>query len=104
MAIKISSLSSGSLKGIGGGGSVERTEESTSAHSLHKTPGGGSDDSVSLTSNVSQLQQLENRISQMSVVDAQLVEEVQRKLATGSFRIDPDSAASKMLMMELSLP
>ncbi len=104
MAVKISSLSSGSLHGVGGGGSAERTESAASSHALHRTPAGGGDDSISLTNTASQLQQLESRISMMPVVDAQLVEEVQRKLATGSFRIDPDSAASKMLMMEISLP
>ncbi len=103
MAVKISSLSSGSLKGVGGGSSVDRTDQATGAQSLHQTHG-GSDDTVSLTNTASQLQALENRISQMSVVDAQLVEEVQLKLATGSFRIDPESSANKLLMMELSLP
>ena len=103
MAVKISSLSSGSLQGTKGGGSVDRTDEAAGAHSLHKTYA-GSDDTVSLTSNASQLQQLEGRITLMSVVDAQLVEEVQRQLATGSFRIDPESSASKLLTMERSLP
>ena len=103
MAVKISSLSSRSLQNISGGGATERTEESSGASSLHKTHA-GSDDSISLTSSVSQLQELESKISQMSVVDAQLVEEVQRKLATGSFRIDPNNSANKMIAMELSLP
>ncbi len=103
MAVKISSLSSGSLQGIRGDSSVERADKAFSAQSLHKTHA-GSDDSINLTSNASQLRELENRIAQMSVVDAQLVEEVQRKLATGSFRVDPESSSSKLLMMELSLP
>ncbi len=103
MAVKISSLSSGSLQGVGGGNSVDRTDETAGGQSLHKTHA-GSDDTINLTSNASQLQELENRISQMSVVDAQQVEEVQLKLATGSFRIDPESSANKLLMMELSLP
>ncbi|MEN8178123.1 MAG: flagellar biosynthesis anti-sigma factor FlgM [Pseudomonadota bacterium] len=103
MAVKISSLSSGSLQGVGGGGAAERTEEASGAKSLHKTHA-GSDDTISLTNAASQLQQLEGRISQMSVVDAQLVEEVQQKMATGSFRIDPESSANKLIMMELSLP
>lgn len=103
MAVKISSLSSGTLKGPANSSSASQTEETAAGHALHKTIAGSSD-SLSLTQNASELLSLENRISQMSVVDAQRVEEVQRKLATGSFRIDPDSAASKLLMMELSLP
>ena len=102
MAVKISSLSSGSLKGTGSSGSAARTDETAAGHSLQKTIP-GSDDSVNLTHSASELLALENRINQMPVVNAQQVEEVQRKLATGSFRIDPDSAASKFLMMELAL-
>ncbi len=103
MAVKISSLSTGSLPGAGGGSSVDRTDKASAAHSSPQTHA-GSDDTISLTSTTSQLRELENRIAQMSVVDAQMVEEVQRKLTTGSFRIDPESSASKLLMMELSLP
>jgi anti-sigma28 factor (negative regulator of flagellin synthesis) len=40
----------------------------------------------------------------MPVVDGQQVEAVRRALATGSFTIDPQSAADKMLAMEISLP
>ena len=101
MAVKISSLSSGNLQGLGGSGTVARSEDSTSPAS---NGGAARSDSVSLTSTAAQLQQLESRIAQMPVVDAQLVEEVQRQLATGSFRVDPDSSASKLLKMETSLP
>lgn len=103
MAVKISSLSSGSLRGTSGNGAADKTDTASGARSLHKTHA-GNDDSISLTSTASQLQRLESRISQMSVVDAQMVEEVQRKLATGSFRVDPNSSANKMIAMELSLP
>jgi anti-sigma28 factor (negative regulator of flagellin synthesis) len=47
---------------------------------------------------------MESHIAKMSVVDAQLVQEVQHKLARGSFIVDADSAASKLLTMETSLP
>ena len=101
MAVKISSLSSGSLQGLGGSGTVARSEDSPRPAS---SGGAARSDSVSLTGTAAQLQQLESRIAQMPVVDAQLVEEVQRQLATGSFRVDPDSSASKLLTMETSLP
>ncbi|MEN8166055.1 MAG: flagellar biosynthesis anti-sigma factor FlgM [Pseudomonadota bacterium] len=103
MAVKISSLSSGSLQGTGGSSTIERTDASSDPKSSNQTTA-TSTDTISLTSSASQLQQLESRITQMSVVDAQLVEEVQRQLATGSFRIDPDRSASKLLSMETSLP
>lgn len=101
MAVKISSLSSGNLQGLGGSGKAARSEESPSPSSSGDA---ARSDSISLTSTAAQLQQLEGRLAQMPVVDAQLVEEVQRQLATGSFRVDPDSSASQLLKMETSLP
>ncbi|MES9850703.1 MAG: flagellar biosynthesis anti-sigma factor FlgM [Candidatus Thiodiazotropha sp. L084R] len=61
-------------------------------------------DRVDLTGDASKLQELEGRIADMPIVDAQKVEAVQQALATGSFTIDPQTAADKMLAMELSLP
>jgi len=103
MAVKISSLSSGSLKGIGSNDAVERADRTSTASSSISS-NSSQDDSVNLTVTAAQLQQLESRISKMSVVDAQLVQEVQHKLATGSFRVDPESAATKLLTMEATLP
>lgn len=103
MAVKISSLSSGSLKGIGSNDSAERTDKTSNAYSADATSFSHGD-TVSLTGTAAQLQQLESRIAKLPVVDAQLVQEVQRKLATGSFRVNPESAAAKLLTMENSLP
>ena len=64
----------------------------------------GKDDSVDITGSAAKLLELESRIADMPVVDAQNVEAVRRALATGSFTIDPQSAADKMLAMELNLP
>jgi|GEM_PF-1654508 len=101
MAIKINSLSSGGLQGLVGGAPLERTEESASSDRGGRAEQG---DSISLTHTAAQFQQLESQIAQMPVVDARLVEEVQRQLATGSFRVDPESTASKLITMERSLP
>ena len=101
MAIKINSLSSGGLQGLGSSGPIERSERTPSSSSSESAR---RSDSVSLTSIGAQLQQLENRIAQMPVVDARLVEEVQRQLATGSFVLDPESSADKLIIMEKSLP
>lgn len=103
MAVKISSLSSGSLKGMGSNDSVDRTDKASKAYSADAVSVSHGD-TVSLTGTAAQLQQLENHIARLPVVDAQLVQEVQRKLATGSFRVDPESAATKLLTMETSLP
>jgi flagellar biosynthesis anti-sigma factor FlgM len=103
MAVKVNSLSSGSLKGIGNNDAIDRTDKSSNAYSADAAST-SHDDTVSLTGTAAQLQQIQSQIAKMSVVDAQLVQEVQHKLATGSFRTNADSAASKLLTMETSLP
>lgn len=100
MAIKINSLSSRNLQGLTGGSAVEQTDDSAES----SQGGAARGDSVSLTSTAAQLQQLESRILSMPVVDARLVEEVQRQLATGNFIVDPESSASKLLTLEKALP
>lgn len=82
---------------------MQRTEPASGSDASARSSAARGD-SVSLTGTASQLQQLESRIRQMPVVDAQLVDEVQRKLSNGSFRIDPESSASKLLAMENALP
>ena len=103
MAVKINSLNTSNLKGPGNNDPIERSDRAANALSIDPasiTHG----DTVSLTGTAAQLQQLESRITNMSVVDGQLVQEVQHKLATGSFRVNPESAATKLLSMETSLP
>jgi negative regulator of flagellin synthesis FlgM len=102
MAVKISSLSSGNLNSLGGNDAIERKDGTSNALSSELTSINHGD-TVSLTGTAAQLQQLESRITKMPVVDAQIVQEVQHKLATGSFPVDPESAATKLLTMETSL-
>ena len=103
MAVKISSLSSGNLKGLSSNDSVERSDRASNA--LSSVPASNiHGDTVCLTGTAAQLQHLESHITKMPVVDAQMVQEVQHKLATGSFRVNPQSTATKLLSMESSLP
>ncbi|MEW7975831.1 MAG: flagellar biosynthesis anti-sigma factor FlgM [Candidatus Thiodiazotropha endolucinida] len=103
MAVEINSLSSSNLKGTGDSGLVTRSglpggkRSATSTTSTRK-------DRFDLTGSAGKLLELEARIAQMPIVDAQKVEAVQKALATGSFTIDPQTAADKMLAMELTLP
>ncbi|MCG7876643.1 MAG: flagellar biosynthesis anti-sigma factor FlgM [Candidatus Thiodiazotropha taylori] len=103
MAVEINSLSSSNLKGTGDSGLVTRSglpggkRSATSTTSTRK-------DRFDMTSSAGKLLELEARIAQMPIVDAQKVEAVQKALATGSFTIDPQTAADKMLAMELALP
>ncbi|MEJ2455736.1 MAG: flagellar biosynthesis anti-sigma factor FlgM [Candidatus Thiodiazotropha sp.] len=104
MAIEINSLTSKSLQNIGDNSGVQRTQVNPAISRALAGKTRGKDDTVDITGSASKLLELESLIANMSAVDAQQVEAVRRALATGSFTIDPQSAADKMLAMEISLP
>lgn len=104
MPIEISSLTSNSLKNVGDNSGVQRTQGNPAVSRALQGKTKGKDDTVDITGSAAKLLELESRIVNMSVVDAQQVEAVRRALATGSFTIDPQSAADKMLAMEINLP
>lgn len=60
-------------------------------------------DQVSLTPTAQQLRGLEQQIADQPVVDTQKVEAVKEALANGSFEINPDRIASKMMSLEMAL-
>ncbi|MET0091222.1 MAG: flagellar biosynthesis anti-sigma factor FlgM [Candidatus Thiodiazotropha sp.] len=101
MPIHISSLSSRNLKSIGKSGQTQKSGQAKGGGGATAT---SRTDSFDMTGNAGRLLELEGRIANMPIVDAQKVEAVQQALANGSFTIDPQSAAEKMLAMELSLP
>mgnify|MGYP001812310470 FL=1 len=71
-----------------------------------KTSDGGSSsksDSVNLTVSAGQLQELEDRINNMTVVDVQAVESVQQQLNSGNYEIDDESTADKIIESERDL-
>ena len=84
--------------------SGKKTEGSAGQSS--KTSGNNSStqtDSVNLTVSAGQLQELENRINNMSVVDTQAVESVQQQLSSGNYEIDDESTADKLIETERKL-
>jgi len=104
MATEINSLSSSNLQRVDNASGVQRSQGNTGLVRAAAGRTTSKSDSFKMTSTASKLQELEARIAQMPIVDAQMVEAVQRSLATGSFTIDPQSAANKMLAMEIALP
>ena len=62
-----------------------------------------STDQVSLTPTAQQLRNLEQQIADQPVVDTQKVNSVKEALATGSFDIDSDRIAGKMMSLEKAL-
>jgi len=61
-------------------------------------------DTLSLTDGAAHLRHLEGTLNSLPVVDTQRVEGVQQALATGSFTVDAQSSANKLLEMERNLP
>lgn len=60
-------------------------------------------DQVSLTPTAQQLRNIEQQIADQPVVDTQKVNAVKDALATGSFDIDTDRIAGKMMSLEKAL-
>lgn len=60
-------------------------------------------DSVNLTGQARQLQTLEARIASEPVVDTQRVQAVRTAVESGTFTIDPERIADKMISLEQAL-
>lgn len=104
MAIEINSLTSNNLQNVGDDATVKSTQANPAVSRVLAGKVKAKSDTFDMTGSAARLRELEGRIAQMPVVDAQHVDVVQRALATGSFTIDPQSAASNLLYMEISLP
>ncbi len=60
-------------------------------------------DRVSLTDSARQLQALENQVASQPVVDSQRVDAVRQAIADGSFDINADRIADKLISIEQAL-
>lgn len=60
-------------------------------------------DTVSLTDTAARLKELEMGLASQPVVDTQRVQSVQSAINDGSFEVDPDSVAEKMIEFETGL-
>jgi len=65
------------------------------------TPGGS--DRISLTGEARQLQELETQLASQPVVDSQRVEAVRSAVENGTFTINPERIAEKMMSLEEAL-
>lgn len=63
----------------------------------------GNADSVNLTVNAGQLQELETRIESMPVVDVGIVESVQNQLNAGDYEVNDKRTANKLIDAEKKL-
>ena len=60
-------------------------------------------DTVSLTNASSQLRSLESTLAELPVVDTQRVESIKQAIADGSYQIDAQRVADKLLNLEQGL-
>ncbi len=57
-------------------------------------------DTISLTDTASRMRSLENTVAAMPVVDSQRVAEIKQAIQEGTYEINPERIAEKMLDME----
>ncbi|WP_126453729.1 flagellar biosynthesis anti-sigma factor FlgM [Sulfuriflexus mobilis] len=60
-------------------------------------------DTVSLTNASAQLRSLENTLAELPVVDTQRVESIKQALADGSYQVDAQRVADKLIDLEQGL-
>jgi negative regulator of flagellin synthesis FlgM len=88
----------------GQGKAVEHQDKSdTGSSSGESGTTGNSADRVSLTGEARQLQQLESQIANEPVVDSQRVEAVRSAVENGTFTVNPDRIADKLIGLEQAL-
>lgn len=60
-------------------------------------------DQVNLTPEARQLRDLESKVANMPEVDSNRVNQIKQQLANGSFEVNPERIASKMMDLERAL-
>lgn len=104
MAIEINNVPSASTQ-VAELGGQHRAAQAPAEKTAEKSasPAGGTTDQVSLTPTAQQLRGLEQQIADQPVVDSQKVNDVKEALANGSFEINPERIAAKMMSLEKAL-
>ncbi len=87
----------------GQGSAVENQDRGQSAAKPDNSGSGNAADSVSLTGEARQLQALEARIASEPVVDTQRVQAVRTAVEDGTFSVNPERIADKMMSLEQAL-
>lgn len=104
MAIEINTVSSTSAQVAELSGQQRAGTQAPAEKTPEKSAGQpGVADQISLTPTAQQLRGLEQQIADQPVVDTQKVDAVKEALANGSFEINPDRIASKLMSLEKAL-
>ena len=78
--------------------------EPTRADAPERAQRAPSEDTVRLTDEARQLQELERTLESLPVVDEQRVADVKEAISSGQYTVDAESVAEKMLRIERGLP
>lgn len=84
----------------GQSGSVENQQN---GHDKASSGNTGGSDKVSLTGDASRLQELERQLESQPVVDSQRVDAVRSAVENGTFEVNPERIAEKMMSLEQAL-
>ena len=84
----------------GQSGSVENQQ---SGHDKAASENASGSDKVSLTGDASRLQELERQLQSQPVVDSQRVDAVRSAVENGTFEVNPERIADKMMSLEQAL-
>ena len=77
-----------------------KSSDKNGINSVSSTP---EKDNITITASATKLRKMEDTIAQLPIVDTKKVEEVQKAIKDGSYSINPDKIASKLIEMELAL-
>ncbi len=83
------------LKGVG----ANTNNRQNAQNSTHPV----ATDTVNLTGTASQLRSLEQQLASQPIVDAQRVDSIKREIANGSYEINSQQVADKMIQIESAI-
>lgn len=101
MAIDIKQVNSHANSRIGSGTSTKGTPAQSAPTSTTPTPQQG--DSVSITSQAQQIQNVQTKMADMPDVDQNKINEIKAAIAEGRYKIDPEKLASNIANFENEL-
>lgn len=93
---------SGSRSTVQAGERSDKTEAKAAEPGLPTTPSSGSGESVELSATALQLQQVRDRLSEQPDVDQARVERLRQAIADGSYQVDSQRVAARLLAFESS--
>ncbi|WP_028768660.1 flagellar biosynthesis anti-sigma factor FlgM [Shewanella fidelis] len=101
MAIDIKQVNPHANSRIGSGTSTKGTPTQSAPTSATPTPQQG--DSVSITSQAQQIQNVQTKMADMPDVDQNKINEIKAAIAEGRYKIDPEKLASNIANFENEL-